>query len=573
MLLELQIRNYALIDRLAVQFQPGLNVLTGETGAGKSIIIGALSLVLGGRADVDSVRSGAENAVVEARFTLTPTAAEHCAALGLPCPDQELILSRRIERTGRSICHANGSPVTVAMLDTIGDRLVDLHGQHSHQLLLRPETHLEMLDAYGGLDDRRTRLAELWQKLTEHQHRLTRLSSTVAERRDRRELLQYHWQELADAGIRPNEAAELEAERQLLETAARRYELAAALAAVLSEQEGSIAELIGRAERPLNELAQLDPSLKELATALTTAGSIIDDVWRTTIAYRDAIEFSPERMDAVNSRLFLLERLARKHSTSPAELPALVERLAAELESIDADDSAITLLQQEIERLRTEYCAAAVELSRLRQRAARSLTKQLAAELAELGMAAGRLTVALTQTEDATGDCRCDGRQLRGGPTGIDTAEFLFSANPGEELRPLRKIASGGELSRIMLALKGALDSADPVPVLVFDEVDAGIGGAVADTVGARLSRLARTHQVICITHLPQIACYGHSHFRVRKLSRSGRQVTTIERLDDEQRIEELARMTAGAAVSRASLAHARELLAAARKADGNRNK
>ncbi|MFO7650248.1 MAG: DNA repair protein RecN [bacterium] len=567
MLAELVVRDYALIDKLTIEFGPGLNVLTGETGAGKSIIVGALTLLLGGRADSDSIRTGADAALVEGRFELDKPGAARCAEAGIDCPDGTLILRRRADKAGRGAAHANDSPTTVGGLERLGDRLVDLHGQHSHQLLLRPETHLELLDAYARLWDRREALAALFAEYSGLRERLVALERSLAERRSRRELADFHLQELTTAAVRPGEPAELEEERRLLQTAEKRYALAQALDAVLSDQDPSVSQLLGRAARTLDELAELDSEFATRQTGLATARAEVDDLWRAVVAYRDGIALSPERVEAVNSRLFLLDKLARKHGVAPDDLPGLAERLRADADSLESDEAGLAELRAELTEKQERLVAASVDLSSRRSRVRSALEKKLVAEFAQLGLEKARLAVALERTADPEGDCVVDGDRLRLGPTGIDTAEFLFSANPGEELRPLRKVASGGEMSRVMLALKGVLAEADPVPTLVFDEIDSGIGGTVADAVGVRLARLARTHQVICITHLPQIACYAAAHYRVEKHVRAGRTVPSVARLDDDERTDELARMTAGAKVGKAGIAHARELLDAAKKA------
>lgn len=567
MLAELVVRDYALIDKLAVEFGPGLNVLTGETGAGKSIIVGALTLLLGGRADSDAIRTGADATVVEGRFELGSDGAARCAEAGIDCPDGTLILRRRADKTGRGAAHANDSPTTVGGLERLGDKLVDLHGQHSHQLLLRPETHLEMIDSYARLRDRRSELATLYSEYAALRDRLAALERSLAERRSRRELTDFHRQELAAAAIRPGEPAELEEERRLLQTAEKRYALAQALDGVLSDQDPSVSQLLGRAAKVLDELAELDAEFAPRRAGLVTARAEVDDLWRAVVAYRDSIAFSPERVEAVNSRLFLFDKLARKHGVAPDDLPVLAERLRADADSLESDEAGLADLRTELAGKQDRLVALSVDLSARRARARSALEKKLGAEFAQLGMEKARLSVALERAADPAGDCVVDGERLRLGPTGIDTAEFLFSANPGEDLRPLRKVASGGEMSRVMLALKGVLAAADPVPTLVFDEIDSGIGGTVADAVGVRLARLARTHQVICITHLPQIACYAAAHYRVEKHVRAGRTVPSVARLDDEERTAELARMTAGARVGKTGIAHARELLEAAKKA------
>ncbi len=564
MLAEIRIRNYALIDDLTIEFSPGLNVLSGETGAGKSIILGALSLLLGDRPDPDMIRTGADTAQVEGRFEVGRRLAGECSELGIAPAEEErplLLLRRRTERSGRGAAYANDSSITVAVLQKLGDRLVDLHGQHQHQLLLKPEVHLDILDEYAGLGTERSGFAERFRGFEEKSAELTRLDKELAERRARRELTEFQLKELNAAQVKPGELEELTRERDLLQTAERRFTLARQLEELLSEQEGSIIGLLGVAGKTLRELAELDPGLAERRALLDEARAGADDLWRELVRYRESIEFSPERMDEVNSRLFLIERLERKYGVRADELAALEAGLNAELDSIESGDSRREELAAELAAVRQDLSSRAGALSRKRSKARAELEKRLTTEFEALGLGKARLEVSISRVPDPNGAVERGGERFRLTLTGIDTVAFLFTANPGEELRPLRKVASGGELSRVMLALKGVLSQADPVPTLVFDEIDVGIGGKVAESVGKRLSRLARTHQVICITHLPQIAKYAERHLLVAKSVRGSRTTSSIRTLDADARVEELARMTSGAAVTRAGLAHAREML------------
>jgi len=564
MLAELRIKNYALIDDLTVEFSPGLNVLSGETGAGKSIILGALTLLLGDRPDADMIRSGADTAQVEGRFEVDKRLAGEYSELGIAAMEEEpplLLLRRRTERSGRGAAYANDSSITVAALQRLGDRLVDLHGQHQHQLLLKPEVHLDLLDEYAGLGPERQSFAEGFRTFEEKSAELTRLDEKLAERRGRRDLTQFQLKELSGAQVRPGELEELKRERDLLQTAERRFTLARQLEELLSEQEGSIIGLLGLAGKALAELSELDPVLVERRAVLNEARAIADDLWRELVRYRESIAFSPERMDAVNARLFLIEKLERKYGMQADELAALEAKLKDELDSIEGGDSRRGELATELAASKQDLSSRAAALSRKRDKTRAELEKRLTSEFEALGLGKARLEVSMGRISDPNGVCERGGEYYRVTPTGIDTVEFLFTANPGEELRPLRKVASGGELSRVMLALKGVLSQADPVPTLVFDEIDVGIGGRVAESVGKRLAQLARAHQVICITHLPQIAKYAERHLLVTKSVRGSRTTSAICPLDAESRIEELARMTSGAAVTRAGLAHAREML------------
>jgi len=551
-LVELRVRNYALIQDLTLQFKPGFNVLTGETGAGKSILVGALSLLLGGKPDPDMIRSGADSATIEARFTNPGCIAADCERLGID-RGNELTLRRRVERDGRGTIHANDSSLTLAGLGQLCDRLVDIHGQHQHQLLLRPQVHLETLDAYAGISAERERFAADFADCRRVDEELDRLQHELSERHQRRELTEFQYRELRDASILPGEVEALRAEQTLLQTSERRFALIRRLEELLYEQESSILGSLAAVEKTLAELTELDNSLASHRTSVADSRALLDDLWRALVRYHDALDFSPERVEEINARLFLVEKLERKYRVPAAELPDLAAKLQAELNSLELDETRVDELKQESVRRHEELVQHAAALSRKRQQARLKLEKALTEEFAAMGLESARLEVNIASA----------GNSLT--PSGADSVEFLFSANPGEPLRPLRKVASGGELSRIMLALKGVLAGVDPVPVLVFDEIDVGIGGRVAENVGRRLARLSSTHQVICITHLPQIAKHADAHFVVTKQTRAGRTSTSIRELNPEQRVNELARMTSGARITDSGLAHAREMLNTAR--------
>ncbi|MEO0077484.1 MAG: DNA repair protein RecN, partial [candidate division WOR-3 bacterium] len=532
---------------------------TGETGAGKSILIGALSLLLGGRHDPDTIRSEADSATVEARFANPSCIAAECDRLGIDLGG-ELILRRRVDRCGRGAIHANDTTLTVSGLEQLGDRLVDLHGQHQHQLLLRTKVHMETLDAYAETSAECKRFASDFADCRRIADELSRLQKELSERQRRRDLTEFQFRELADANIQPDEATALRTEQLLQQSTERRFALVRRTEELLSERDESVLSLLAALEKTMAELAKLDESLAALAAAVVEARVSLDDVWRAIIQYRDAIDFSPERIEEINSRLFLIEKLERKYRTPAAELPDLARRLRAELNALETDESRINELQQELTRRREELATRAAVLSRRRHQARIQLEKALSAELPALGLENARFKVNITSVGDSLT------------PSGADCVEFLFSANPGEPLKPLRKVASGGELSRLMLAIKGTLARIDPVPILVFDEIDAGIGGRVAENVGRRLARLGQTHQVICITHLPQIAKHADSHFLVEKRTSAGRMTTSVRRLSDQERISELARMTGGTQVTKLGLTHAREMLESAKSDDRRSN-
>ncbi|MDH5683222.1 MAG: DNA repair protein RecN [candidate division WOR-3 bacterium] len=558
MLAELRIKNYALIDDLEINYPNGLNVLTGETGAGKSIVIDAFSLLLGERAESEMVRTGAAACEVEGTFMIKPGSLAD--SVDFPIEQSETMLIRRkVEANGRSYCYINDRSVTSNTLKRLGDYLVDLHGQHEHQSLLRIESHQQLLDDFANLEPKRQDLSERFLRYQSQKAELENLRAQIQKRKERQELDQYQHQEIASAQLKPGERESILKEKILLENAEQRHRLAQELNQMLSENEGSILEQFDILQRRGSELVNIDDSLAEPVKELNTARSIIDELWRTIVKYRDRIEFSPQRLEALNERLFLIEKLQKKYNRDIEGLLALQKDLAKRLGSLEIDQTRIIELSQGLETKRSELVKKAKELSGARLQAKKRIEARLERELSQLGMAQARFVAAIEPVLDEAGIYEDSGKRYRLDENGIDKVEFLFSANPGEEPKPLRKIASGGELSRIMLALKSVIS--DKIPVLVFDEIDLGIGGRVADAVGRKLFELSRTRQVICITHLPQIAKYAGAHYLVTKRTRSGRTATNIERLSERDRVNEIARMLAGEKISKKTLSHAQELL------------
>jgi DNA repair protein RecN (Recombination protein N) len=572
MLRTLRIQNYALIDDLTIEWSAGLNVLTGETGAGKSIILGALSLLLGEKADPDAIRTGKDSAAVSAVFDTTRATWEAVAELALEGDDEkQLAIRRKVAREGKGNVLVNDHATTAAVLKRLGDSLVDLHGQHEHQSLLRRELHLLVLDDFARLAPLRSELAEAYGKYRRLEAELKDLRTELLARRNRRDLTETQYRELKDANLDPAELEALQTEQQLLGSKEQRHTLAAEISAALSENEGSVLESLAACQRRLDALAELDPKLASRQADLKQAASLLDELWRTLVGYQEASDLAPGRMEEINERLFLLQKLIRRHCPADAgidaaavrELAALRDRLATELSSLEVDETRTGELEQQLEALRKDLVRQARKLSQARLKAKAQFEPRLNREFLALGMPKARIEVGIELLEQADGLFEDQGRCYRLDAQGIDDIEFLFSANPGEELKPLRKVASGGELSRIMLALKSVLSDTDPVPVLVFDEIDTGISGRIAEAVGEKLARLAKEKQVICITHLPQIARFASAHFEVSKETRAGRTQTRIARLSEPERVEELARLLAGKEVTATARAHAAELLKA----------
>lgn len=550
MLTELRIRNFALIDRLSVQMGPGLNVLSGETGAGKSIVVGALSLLLGERASADVVRAGEERATVEGAFDV-PEGSEVAARLadyGIDIDEGRVILKREVAVEGRSRAWINGSPATVGQLGQIGGALVNLHGQHQHQTLLRPPEQMAILDAFGGSEQLAKEVEDAHAALHRILDDIGTLERRQQEAAQRADYLRFQVEEIEGAAIEPGEAERLSDEAQRLSHAEELLSLASSVEAAVAGDEASANSVLGAVRRQLDQLVRIDPAQAPLVELFDTAYYALEEMATRLDAYALVVEHDPERLEAVRSRQDLLYRLGKKYGPSLEEILATLEKAKAELALVDDADWTIAELNRKEAEARAVLDARAAELSAMRAAAAASLSAEVGRILPELGMEGGVFEVRLTPL--SVTEAR-----------GAEDVEFMVSLNRGFEPRPLATVASGGELSRVMLALKTILARLDSVPTLIFDEVDAGIGGRVALQVGEKMRQVAAQHQVLAITHLPQIAARAHRHLLVRKASGGDRVSTEVSVLSDESRITELARMLGGDPESDASLAHARELL------------
>ena len=552
MLQTLRIRDFAIIAELELSLAGGFVVFTGETGAGKSIIVDAVQLVLGGRADVTAVREGTETALVEGTFALEGRAGEAAEALlereGLADEPGLVVLGREVRREGRSTARVNGRSVSLALLRDIGELLVDVHGQSEHLSLLRVREHLALLDRYAEDDVQRQAFASEYQALVMVRQELEMLRQGEREAGRRADMLNYAVQEIEGAKVRPGEKAALQEERLRLANAERLAELATQAVAALDETREprpAAIELIGQAVHAAGELGKLDPSLAGLAAELQDLEEQTAEAARRLRRYRDSLEFNPRRLEQVEQRLAALHDLERKYGEGEEAVLAYLDRSRQERESIaHAGERIAALAEDEAERLE-RLGRLGTDLSQARREAAEKLSRGIETELKDLHMAEARFAVDLHWDDEPTG-APADGRRVAFSRTGLDQAEFLVAPNPGEGLKPLAKIASGGETSRLMLGLKGVLARADQTPTLIFDEIDQGIGGRVGGVVGEKLWRLARNHQVLCITHLPQLAAYGDQHFRVEKVQRGGRTFTTVGPLTPEERLAELAQMLGG---------------------------
>lgn len=539
MLRFLSIERLAVIDEVEVEFAPGLNVLTGETGAGKSIVVGAVELLLGGRASADLVRTGAETARVQA---VIETAS-----------GQEILIRRELSPSGRSRAFVDGSLVTAAELRDLAGPLIDLHGQHEHQALLSPAVHLDLLDRHGGLEARRAAVAEAFARFEDVRRALEGCRLDDRERAARAELLAFQLGEIDKVMPKAGEDDDLHAEHRVLANTDRVLRTASDAYLLLYEGDTSILGALSRFWRHLEDLSALDPRVAGQLEARDQIRLQLTETAEFLRRYVTTLEASPERLQQVEERLAQVERLKRRYGPTLVEVLARQASLKTELDLLGTSAERAAELQQMLASAREVYLSGARELSRLRRRAAADLSSAVERGLAELAMERARFEVRFDDGEPP---------ESRWSPAGIDVGEFYLSANPGEALRPLARIASGGELSRITLALKTVTTTDLPGKTLVFDEVDAGIGGRVADVVGARLKQLGEGCQVLCITHLPQVAAHAHVQFRVSKRVSTNRTETAVERLSGEARVEELARMIGGAQVTDRVLAGAREMLA-----------
>src|SRR6058998_480048 len=553
MLRELRIRNFAVIESVAVEFRPGLNVLTGETGAGKSMLIDAILLVLGGRAQTDVIRSDADAATLEAVFDVEPRGAVVAALdeAGLALDDGLLVARRELGRSGRHRAFVNDSAVTVGLLERLGDHLVEVHGQHEHQRLLEVARQLDLLDRFADAEELRERVGELFAKHQAARAEVERARAAERDRAQREDLLRFQLSELDGARLWVGEEEELRSERRRLQHAER---LAAGLAeagVLLNEDEDSATSRLHRTARLLHELARLDPAFATPADAVDGAGALIEDALAAIRALREGVTMAPGRLESVDERLDVLTRLKRKYGDTEAAMLAFRQEAAVELERLGRHEELLAEQERMLGELRAELQEAAVALADRRRVAAERLAGETERELRQLGMERARFEISIEQAplEDV-------------GPRGLDRVEFRLSANPGEDPRPLARVASGGELSRTMLAVEVVLANYERVPTMVFDEVDAGVGARVAGAVADKLAVTARGRQVFCVTHLAPIAARAGHHLLVAKAMRAGRTRAGVAVLSGAARVEEIARMLGGERLTDTARRHARELLA-----------
>ena len=558
MLIELNVSDYALIEELRISFSPGLNVLSGETGAGKSIIIGAINLLLGERAAVEQIRQGSEQTLIEGIVKAEPQLEAELNVLledaGISS-DAELLLAREVSRSGRSVARVNGRAVPVSFLKEIGQLLVDLHGQHQHQSLLRQDQHIELLDSFGGeaLAGARKQLSELWRRKVELKKELSAFGEDHAERERRIDLYAYQVKEISEATLRIGEDEELAEREKLLSNAEKICTAVARIYMELfsGEEEGleqSIIDRLGRLSALLAEAADIDRSLEPMQELFATASAQLDEVAHELRDYQTKFDFEPSELVRIQERLNLINTLKRKYGGTIEGVIDFGGEAQKEMERLQNSEAMVARIEEDLEKLAVELEKESTELSRLRKKSAADLEQLIEECLKELALPNARFAVKLDRKQSVT-------------VLGFDAVEFLFSANRGEEVKPLAKIISGGEVARVMLALKTALARQDLIPTLIFDEVDSGIGGATIQAVAEKLAELARHHQVMCVTHSPQIASMADSHICLYKEVSGERTLTRAALLGKDEKRQELARMLDGAAIDQVSLQHVDNML------------
>ena len=552
MLSLLHIENIALIQSADIRFEPGFNVLTGETGAGKSIVIDSIGAVLGERTSRELIRTGAKSALVTAVFTQVPTL-PWLEENGFPTGEEELLLQRELQGDGRNVCRIGGKLVTVAQLRELGRQLLNIHGQHDGQQLLDPASHLGYLDQFGGCQPLLESYQEAYRKWHDIRREMDKLQMDEAERSRRVDTLNYQIQELERAQLKAGEDEELSARRTLLRSAGRLMEAVQSAEFALSgdEDRDGACSLIAQAEGEVQGVSSISPELSELSEKLTALRCAADDAADTLRDLSRSFDFSPGELDQVEERLDLLYRLRKKYGPTVEDMLSYLDRCRKELDQIQYADDTLARLEKDLKKAQKEAARRGEVLSQARREAAGALQARVQEELRQLDMPKVQFQ---TEFTPKGGEAGMD-------ETGLDEVQFLMSANLGEALKPIQKVASGGELARIMLALKNVLAEGDQIGTLVFDEVDTGVSGRAAQKVAEKMAQVARGKQVLCVTHLPQIAAMADTHFSVQKGEREGRTYTRLERLDRSQRREELARLIGGASITPSLLESAEELL------------
>ncbi len=550
MLQTLRVKNLALVENVRVDFQPGLNVITGETGAGKSILIGALGLLLGERADRKIIRTGEDTCGAEAQFHLVNTRALDALleTLGVPpCEDGNLIIRRLVKAEGAGQNLVNDSPVTLQALKRIGELLLDLHGPHEHQSLLRPDFQLEILDAYGHTEQEQAVYGRIFGQRRELEARRDALSTDGQDVAGQIDLLTFRIKEIEEAAPVEGESEKVEEEHRVISNAQRILDLGSGITRALSDGETSALDLLAAVQRDLEELSRLWPEADSWKAEAKSAAVQVKELASTISSAMDRVEGDPRRLEWLEQRIGAYQKLRRKYAATIPEVLEVLETSKKRLRDLQTRDEQLQKIEAEMAVITKQLQKAGGALRKKREEGAEKLAKAITKELRELGFPHGQFSVAVRDAEPKE--------------SGLDDVEFGFAPNVGESMKPLRDIASSGEISRVMLATKAVLSGHDKIPVLIFDEIDANLGGEMGNAVGQKLADLSRKHQVICITHLPQVAIFGTTHFAVSKNVKDGRTTTSVSLLEKNDRVEEVARMLGGRDLTKVTLQHAKEML------------
>ncbi|MEK7238826.1 MAG: DNA repair protein RecN, partial [Nitrospirota bacterium] len=559
MLRELHIKNLAIIDDASANFEKGLNVLTGETGAGKSIIIDALCLALGERASTEVIRSGEKEAVVEAFFDIPPkllnsSSRRFLQDLGINI-ENGIILKRILSAQGKNRAYINDSMVNVQTLSEISKGIIDVHGQYEYQSLLSPDNQFDMLDAYGGLFIERQEFTTIYETQTSLKQQITELMQKEKQRTQRLDILRYQINEIETADLKTGEEEKLSEESKVLSSASLLTELANQAYESLYSSDSACLTNLSKILNSLKEISNIDVRAADAVKSAEEAIPLLEETAYFLRDYKDSLNFNPERLEEIQTRLELIKGLKKKYGGNIQEVLDYREKGLRELDELQHSEEKLETLNAELKKLKNILTEKAQHLSKQRKAVAKKIEQQVVSELSSLSMPDTRFSIQITQE---AGDETADG--FKANSKGIDKVEYLISPNIGEELKPLSKIASGGELSRVMLALKGILAKGDKIPVLIFDEIDAGIGGRAAETVGQKLKSLSASHQIICITHLPQIASYADTHLKIEKKIKAKRTTVEVRKIEKDERTVEIARMLSGDS-SEVSIKHAKEML------------
>ncbi len=569
MIRSLYIKNYALVDELTIEFASGLNVLTGETGAGKSILVNAIGQLCGERSSSDLVRNGAQKAIIEIQIDAgnKPELAKLFAELELDWPEDKIIIIRKeINLNGTTRTFINDTPITLNRLSRLSALLIDLHGQHQHQQLLHPENHIIYLDAYGNLDNDARAFSVLLKKYNKTLRVLEELKEEQLKSFQLQDMYRYQYDELKKAELNADELENLRAEMKILANVEALHQLGASLSGNLYSGEINVSELLGQAQHDVQQLAQLDSEFETYIEILAQASASVEEIGRFTEQYISRLEFNPERMEFIHQRISQLEFLLKKYQKNTiAELMEYHQEIASLLEGHEQFDERIAEKEDELSALSDEIIGKGKALSQKRRKVAGSFEEKINHILIKIGMPNARFRVQHKYRQRDDGQFTFEGERCAADSRGFDAVHFELASNAGENFKPLQKIASGGEISRLMLALKSVLADADRIPTLVFDEIDAGISGKIAQHVGREMAGLAHLHQLICVTHLPQIAAFAGAHFKAYKSVENNHTFIRVTRLEDVRRVEEIAALLGGQKISEHALQNARHLIKEAR--------